>query len=171
MHIVPASKILRTDMFKTMERPETTGVFVAYTRTIADPRIDAAFFDTIHCQRGYFGGLWHYVVRLDGTVEIGRGPRTISSYSSDSFYAETQIYIGIVGGRDFDTGDFKQTVTPEQDAAVEELIQAIANALNVELEVVSRVDLAADAEAERHEAETAAWNEAMDRAEALEVRE
>jgi hypothetical protein len=81
------------------------------------------------------GGLWHYLVLTNGKVEIGRDPRAISTRSASYAVTTEAIHVGIVGGYYPETGERRDTITPEQAVSVEELLQALADALNVPLEV------------------------------------
>lgn len=125
---------LRTSFFKTREREKTSSIGVQYVGTLADPRFTANDIDAIHCARGAFGVNFHYIIRLDGTVEIGRNPRTISTRTRNWFAQQEGIAIGLIGGFDEEARRV-QTTTPEQARAVELLIQAIADALNTPLEI------------------------------------
>ena len=140
---------LRTDFFKTRERPSTQSLWVRYTNTVNDPRIDAAFLDPLDSKKGYFGLTYHYIIRTNGHIEIGRDPKTISSVGKRHLQP-SQIVIGIVGGLSFGVSgpspaakrhpsdiSVQQAAneTPEQEAALEWLMQALADTLNCELEV------------------------------------
>ncbi len=130
-------KPIRTDFFTTRERPSTLGCWIRYTGTLNDPRIDAVFIDDLDGKKKYFGCTYHYLIRSDGTIELGRDPKTISSVGKKHVQPH-QIVIGVVGGLAFgDNGSVDQaaTDTPEQEASVEWLLQALADTLNVPLEI------------------------------------
>ena len=103
-----------------------------------DPRIDAAFLEPIDSKKGFFGLTYHYIIRTNGHIEIGRNPKTISS-AGKRHLQHSQIVIGIVGGLSFDADNnsVKQVAneTPEQEASLEWLMQALADTLRVPLEV------------------------------------
>lgn len=106
---------------------------VRYSNTVNDPRIDAVALDTFDASRGYFGCASHFVIRTDGRVEIGRGPRTISSLPKLALRHD-HIVVTIVGGLDA-ASEFEANDTEAQEQALESLLQAIADALNVPLEI------------------------------------
>ena len=131
--ITTARTVLRTDFFKTRERPSTQSLWVRYTNTVNDSRIDAAFLDPLDGKRGYFGLTYHYIIRTNGHIEIGRDPKTISSVGKRHLQP-SQIVIGIVGGLSLDAKQ-EANETPEQEAALEWLMQELADTLMVPLEV------------------------------------
>jgi len=85
----------------------------------------------MNAKSGYFGCVWHFIVKTDGSIETGRDPRTISSVGNRANQPE-QIVIGVVGGLSLE-GDLVANHTPEQDASVEWLLQTVADTLNVPL--------------------------------------
>jgi len=118
-----------------MDREVTKSINIQFTGTAPDHRIDAAFLDHFDCVHGAFGIQWQYVVRMDGTVEIGRDPRTRSSRTRSPFAHTEALHIGVVGGYNQETGERVQTTTAAQARAIEELLQSCADALNTPLEV------------------------------------
>ena len=137
MNVIPATSLLRSDLFETRDRVTTTDVCVAYTDTTADPRIDAAYLDYTDAKRRYLGLTFHYIIKVDGSVEIGRNPSAISSRLPRQDQP-TAILIGVVGGRDA-AGKRITTVTDAQRDSVEALLQALADALQVSLGVTDYV--------------------------------
>lgn len=135
MQVRRAACNLRTELFPTLPRESTESLSIAYTNTAADPRIDAAAIDAFDAQKSVFGILFHYVIKIDGTIEIGRDPRTRSTRTRNHAATMSAIHVGVVGGLDPETGDRAQTTTPEQEGAVEWLMQKLADTLNVPLEV------------------------------------
>lgn len=135
MQVRRASSPLRTELFPPLHREVTRSFSIAYTGTAPDPRIDAAALDEFDAADGYFGCSFHYVVKLDGVIEIGRDPRTRTSRTRNHFAKTEAIHIGVVGGYDQKTGRRMASTTVEQENSVEELMQAIADALRVPLEV------------------------------------
>lgn len=104
-----------------------------YTDSLNDPRIDAAFIDKLDAKRSYFGATYHYIIRTSGVIEIARDPRTRSSAGKRHLHRD-HIYIGVVGGLEPD-GKQSANETPEQEASLEWLMQALADTLGVPLEV------------------------------------
>ena len=111
-------------------------VFIANTATICDPRIDSAFICEMDCKRSFFSNSYHYIVRTNGIIEIGRDPNRISTRVR-GVSRFNSILIGVVGGIT-SKGELKDTTTPAQAAAIEELIQAIADGLNRSIDVTDR---------------------------------
>lgn len=136
LHVTPPRKTIRTDLFTTRERASTRGVLVRYSNTVNDQRIDAVALDAWDCTRGYFGCVSHFVVRSDGRVERGRDPRTISS-APKPWLSQDHIVVTVVGGLDEDAA-FQANDTEQQTEALEALLQAIATALNVPLEITDQ---------------------------------
>ena len=134
--IRPAACRLRVDTFPTRERLSTTGLNISYTNTIADDRIDAHAMDYFDACKAYLGCTFHYVIRLDGVVEIGRNPRTLSSRGRSATRKQDTIFIGVVGGLNFEDGKRIDSITDAQREAVAELEQAIADTLNTPLDVI-----------------------------------
>lgn len=111
---------------------------MAYTDHVPDPRIDAQFLDEFDSRKAYLGCTYHFVVKVDGTAEIGRKPSTISSRIKKNLQHD-HILIGVVGGRD-EEGNRVSTITPAQRNTVELLMQKIAEALQVPLTVTDYVE-------------------------------
>ena len=163
-----ASTYLRTTMFTTRHREKTDGLCVRYTHHPDDQRIDAAYIDIEHARTGRLGIGWHYVVLIDGTVETCRHPLTYAAIGGEKF-ARSHILIGVVGGRDKETGKFSHTLTPAQRDALEALYQKLADTLGFALEIdesLARSTLTRHEQVETVEAEL---NERLNRAEALSL--
>jgi hypothetical protein len=158
---------LRVDAFPTRERTETTALNISYTGTIADDRIDAATLDYLDACKAYLGCTFHFVVLIDGTVEIGRNPKTLSSRGRSAARRHDTVFIGVVGGLNFEDGKREDTMTDAQREAVAELEQAIADSLNTPLDVIDfTVGHTGRAEADQIEdAEEIAIEEQLNRAE------
>ena len=135
-----AVSTLRTEMFTTVERAKTNKAVVAYTGHTADPRIDAQFIDGSDCSKGYFGCSHHYIINTAGMIEVGRDPKTRSSRTRMRRMHHEAIFIGVVGGLATDTGYRITTVTPEQNEAVEWLLQELANTLGTSLEITDHIE-------------------------------
>mgnify|MGYP001823256391 CR=1 FL=1 len=80
---------------------------------------------------------YHYVVRSDGRVEIGRNPRTVSTRGRVTAH-HCNLYVGVVGGRTKD-GWPDYSITDAQHEATERLMQEISNVLNTPLEITGNV--------------------------------
>jgi N-acetylmuramoyl-L-alanine amidase len=131
---------LRTSLFKTRERDQTTSIFLSYINSPPEPRICANVIDQYDCHKGSFGIGWHFLVRMDGTIEQGRDLMTIAAHPRNPWHLQqTCISIGVVGGRNAETFEVENTLTPEQDESIEWLMQHLADELQVPLEVEDRV--------------------------------
>ena len=136
LNVRPAACLLRSDLFAKGERQDTTSISIAYTHTIADSRLDAAAIDYIDAGKAFFGCSFHYVVMVDGTIEIGRDPKTMSARGRSSIRRQDTLFIGVVGGLHHDTGQRLDTMTEAQREALADLEQAISNTLQKELDVI-----------------------------------
>lgn len=167
LKIRPAACRLRIDAFPTVERTETAALNIAYTNTIADDRIDAAAMDYLDACKSYLGCTFHFVILLDGMVEIGRNPKTLSSRGRSAARRYDTIFIGVVGGLNCETGTREDTMTDAQRDAVAALEQAIADTLNKPLDVIDfTVGWTGRADADAtEEAEEIALEEQLDRTE------
>ena len=123
-------------------------ISIAYTHTLPDQRIDAIAVDTFAATRGYFGAQFHYVVKIDGVVEIARDPRSRVASHRLALTGDT-IFIGVVGGRNED-GERIASQSDAQRTAVAELTQALADCLQKPLDVD---DLTVDHDASVHRRE------------------
>ncbi|MCA0906063.1 hypothetical protein LCM27_06595 [Ruegeria marisrubri] len=153
-------------MFPTLHREKTTGLFVRYTGHPPDTRIDATIIDIEHAKIGRLGIGWHYLVLVDGTIQICRHPLSIGAMDRD-VHKMHNIQIGCIGGRDRETGKFSETLTSAQRAALEELYQELANTLGVPLEIDESLEKFTLAQNEKDEAAEAELEERLDRAEAM----
>lgn len=87
---------------------------------------NAADIDKWHKQRGFKKIGYHYVVKLDGTVEKGRGVQEVGAHCVN--HNKNSIGICYIGGLTPDGKKAKDTRTPEQkDALLKLLIELIIN--------------------------------------------
>ena len=75
--------------------------------------------DRWHKQRGWKGIGYHYLITLDGTVEVGRKEEEIGAHTVN--YNKNSIAIAYVGGLDKD-GKPNDTRTTQQKAAMYKLL-------------------------------------------------
>lgn len=75
-----------------------------------------------HLQRGFRDIGYHYIVRLDGTIETGRPLEEVGAHCSG--YNAHSIGVCYVGGLDKD-GKAKDTRTPAQKAALVSLLKKL----------------------------------------------
>lgn len=161
-----ADTYLRTTMFATLPREKTTGLVVRYTHHPPDPRIDAAIIDIEHAKTGRLGIGWHYLVLVDGTVEICRHPMSVGAIGRDRCTMQN-IQIGVVGGKDRETGKFSETLSAEQRDALEALYQKLADTLGVPLEIDESLEKYTHKQHEQDEVAEQALSDRLDHAEAL----
>ena len=131
---------LRTALFPTAPRETTSKILVSYTNQVPDVRIDAQAVDMADASRAYFGCIYHYVIGTSGRIEVGRDPRTCSPKTRQKRFHKQALFIGVVGGLSADTGRRISTITDAQNEAVEWLMQALADTLGVELEVIDHTE-------------------------------
>lgn len=112
-----------------------TRIVVHYTATPAGRDVTAAEVDRWHRERGYAGIGYHYLVRLDGTVERGRPVGTVGAHVGG--HNTGSVGICYVGG-----GTGQDTRTPEQKKALRALVRALRTVFGP-LEIVGHRDLAA----------------------------
>ncbi len=75
--------------------------------------------DRWHRERGWNGIGYHYVIRLDGTVEVGRPVKRAGAHCSG--HNAGSIGVCYVGGLD-GSGKPKDTRTPQQRSALHDLV-------------------------------------------------
>jgi len=98
-------------------------IIVHCTATPEGKDFKAADIDKWHRQKGWDGIGYHYVVDLDGTVEIGRPESKVGAHC----LGRNQNSIGVVyvGGVASDGKTAKDTRTPQQKAALVRLLTAL----------------------------------------------
>lgn len=112
--------MLRTDLFKTVERAETRFIAIRDTLTKPDPEIDARLMDEIHCRRGSLGVGYHFLIVMGGDIQLCRDIERTGSHSRD--FDDISVAVGVVGGTD-DQGERAYTRTPEQLEALNDLVE------------------------------------------------
>lgn len=84
--------------------------------------ISAATIDKWHKERGWSGIGYHFVVKLDGTIEYGRMVDKVGAHCKG--HNKSSIGICYIGGCDSDM-NAKDTRTPQQIASMLELIRIL----------------------------------------------
>lgn len=102
--------------------------FVAYivihcSATSADEDIGVADIRRRHMQQGYRDVGYHYVIRRDGTVELGR-PLVFAGWHAAGFNRHS-LGICLVGGRKGKTTKAENNYTPEQLDALWTLLKGL----------------------------------------------
>ena len=97
--------------------------YMIIDHTATTDAVDMTFkdLDAQHRRRGFFGCLFHYIIRRDGVVEGGRPFDRISPLTN--VLDETAITVVLVGGKDLD-GEPVDNFTTEQREALHGLIHA-----------------------------------------------
>lgn len=130
-------------------KPENIDAIVIHcSATRAGQDIRASDLDKWHKERGYKEIGYHFVVDLDGTVEIGRalpkdGAHCNTSGTSGVNYNKHSIGICYVGGLD-ENGDAADTRTPEQKQALSELVYELMDKYPGIVEVIGHRDASPD---------------------------
>ena len=109
---------------KYAARKTTDYIVIHCTATPEGRDIGAKEVDRMHRQRGFNGIGYHYVIRLDGTVEKGRPEDAIGAHV-EGLNARS-IGIAYVGGVDAnDINKAEDTRTPQQKAALRALLTTL----------------------------------------------
>lgn len=94
-------------------------IVVHCTATPAGRDIGVAEIDRYHRSRGFDGCGYHYVIRIDGRVEGGRGIERVGAHALG--YNAESVGVAYVGGLD-GAGRPADTRTPEQRRALRALL-------------------------------------------------
>ena len=97
-------------------------IIVHCTATPEGRDVSVKEIDLWHRQRGFKGVGYHYVIGLDGTVDVGRPISEIGAHCSG--YNSHSVGVCYVGGLDKD-GRPKDTRTTQQKSALIELLTAL----------------------------------------------
>lgn len=100
-------------------------IFVHCTATREGQDIDAATIKRWHLNQGWSDIGYHFVVKLDGTVERGRPEHRPGSHARG--FNRGSVALVYVGGLD-KQGKPKDTRTPEQTAAMHKLVSNLTKA-------------------------------------------
>lgn len=122
-------------------------IVVHCTATRAGQDVRAADIDKWHKERGFSGIGYHYVVDLDGTVELGRplpldGAHCNTAGTSGQSYNRHSIGIAYVGGLD-KKGNPADTRTRAQKKALAKLIYRLIEQYPI-VEVIGHRDASPD---------------------------
>lgn len=110
--------MLRTDLFKTVDRAETRFIAVRDTLTPFDPTTGASEIDLKHCRQGRLGIGYHFLINTEGDIQLCRAVDTVGSHSRA--YDQVSVAIGVVGGIDLN-GDRVDTRSIDQQEALSDL--------------------------------------------------
>ena len=114
--------MLRTELFRTLDRDATRFIAVRDTITLPCSTITVQDMDAKHCRQGRLGIGWHYLILIDGTVETGRSETTCGSHSKD--LDRVSVAVALVGGLN-EAGARANTRTPEQLKTLAGLIKRL----------------------------------------------
>lgn len=103
-------------------RKATDWIAVHCSASVPDIATDAKVIDRWHRQRGFFMIGYHYVIKIDGTVQPGRDEDSIGAHVLS--YNATSIGICIVGGVDA-AGKSVNNFSPAQFDALEALLRTL----------------------------------------------
>lgn len=92
---------LDIDYNRLSNRPETDQVVIHHTGNPTDDDLSAAEINTSHKARGWSCIGYHYVIRKDGTVEVGRPHWTVGAHA----YGHNSHTIGIHVCGNFEIGE------------------------------------------------------------------
>lgn len=100
-----------------------TGIVVHCSATREGQYVDAAEIRRWHLAKKWTDIGYHFVIRLDGTVEVGRPLRTAGAHVEG--HNRTTVGICYVGGVASDGKTAKDTRTPAQKAALLDVLKAL----------------------------------------------
>lgn len=100
-----------------------TKIILHCSATPAERDVDAAEIRRWHRDRGWSDIGYHFVVRLDGTVEIGRSIEKIGAHCKG--HNADSIGICYVGGLNYKGKRSADTRTPEQKLALIKLVRQL----------------------------------------------
>jgi N-acetylmuramoyl-L-alanine amidase len=115
--------MLRTELFKTVARGETRVIAVRDTLTLPSEDTDATVIDSMHCQQGRFGIGYHFLVTLNGNIQLCRDINTCGSHSRN--LDDISVAIGVTGGVD-EEGKRLNTRNPTQNEAIHDLVEFLS---------------------------------------------
>ena len=118
--------ITKLQAFKPSIR-KITDIVIHCSATEEDEEIDAADIEVWHNERGFSGIGYHFVVKLDGTIEEGRPLELAGAHVKG--HNKKSIGICYVGGLEANTRKPKDTRTEQQKEALLWLICAIRDNL------------------------------------------
>lgn len=95
-------------------------IIIHCSATAEGKDFNAADIDRWHKQRGFKKIGYHYVIKLDGTIEKGRGVEEIGAHCLN--HNKNSIGVCYIGGLASDGKTPKDTRTPEQKKALWKLI-------------------------------------------------
>lgn len=122
-------------------RKSTTRLVIHCTATRAGNFVDASTVDRWHRDLGWAGIGYHYLIRLDGTIEAGRPINAVGSHVSG--FNSNSISICYVGGLD-KQGQPKDTRTPEQKASMKLLRKSLLATYRTIVDTCGHRDLSPD---------------------------
>ena len=130
-----------------MKKENIDAIVIHCTASRAGQDLRAADIDKQHKERGFAGIGYHYVIDLDGTVEIGRtlpkdGAHCNTAGLSGKSYNKHSIGIVYVGGLDRD-GNPADTRTPAQKVALDDLVHKLIHEYPIK-EVIGHRDASPD---------------------------
>lgn len=111
-------------------------IVIHYSATPPDRDITAADIDRWHRERGWAGIGYHFVIRLDGTIERGRPIGDVGAHVKG--HNARSIGICYIGG-----GTGQDTRTLSQRLSIEALVRALRLVLPEPIKVVGHRDLGA----------------------------
>lgn len=122
----------------TKQRTKTEYIVIHCSATKPKMNIGAKEIDRWHREKGFKCIGYHYVIRRDGTVEIGRPIREIGAHAQG--YNEKSIGICLVGGVDAD-GKPEDNFTLDQYAALAQLLDGELREYSKVARIVGHRDL------------------------------
>lgn len=118
-----------------MNKSDVDSIVIHCSETMEGKDFKAADIDRWHKEKGWKMIGYHYVIDLDGTVEVGRplsmeGAHCNTAGTSGKSYNKHSIGICYIGGLGKD-GKVKDTRTPQQKKAMKELVEKLRREFNI----------------------------------------
>lgn len=103
-----------------MSRTKTDFIVVHAADTPPHMDIGRAEIDRWHKAQGWSMIGYHFVIRRDGTIEVGRNLTDVGAHAKG--YNDRSVGICMVGGKSATTGKAENNFTQQQFAALEKLL-------------------------------------------------
>lgn len=109
-------------MVKFVSRAKTDYLIIHCSDTYEDMDTSAADIDLWHRQRGFTAIGYHYVIRIDGRIEVGRPEDAIGAHCRAKGRNRDSIGICLIGGKSKDNDGPEDNFTGAQLVSLRRLI-------------------------------------------------
>ena len=113
-----------------MDKREITDTIVIHcTQTPADMDVDVEKVTQWHKQRGFDTIGYHYLIKRDGTLQLGRDEDVVGAHAVA--VNGTSIGICMIGGSN-KNGDWENNFLPEQFDTLKQIVETLKDKYNIE---------------------------------------